>query len=82
MGVDNRRGFFEFILGPEPGYLRVVFLNARTRHWQEQFYSYPDALDDVLDDIDANVLTSNVYFCPTLYVEPKGTKENITHSRV
>lgn len=60
----------------------MAFLNARTRHWQEQYYSYPDALDDVLDDIDTNLLVANVYFCPTLFKEPKGIKENITHSKV
>jgi hypothetical protein len=80
--VDNRRGFFEVILGQESGYLRVAFLNARTRHWQEQYYSYPNSLDDVLEDIDRHLLTCNVYFCPTLFNEPKGVKQNITHSKV
>lgn len=80
--MDNRRGFFEFILGQDKGYLRVAYLNARTRHWQEQYYSYPDSLNDVLEDIDTNVLTCNVYFCPTLFNEPKGVKANITHSKV
>lgn len=80
--MDNRRGFFEVILGNESGYLRVAFLNARTRHWQERYYKYPDSLNDVLEDIDQNVLTSNVYFCPTLFNEPKGGKQFITHSKV
>jgi len=60
----------------------VAFLNARTRHWQEKYYSYPDSLDDVLEDIDRHFLTDNVYFCPTLFTEPKGVKQNITHSKV
>lgn len=80
--MDNRRGFFEFILGQESGYLRVAFLNARTRHWQEEYYRYPDQIDDVLKDIDSHLLTCNVYFCPTLFDAPKGVKQNITHSKV
>ena len=80
--MDNRRGFFEVILGPRTGYIRVAFLNARTRHWQEAYYAYPDGIVDVLDDIDSHKLIANVYFCPTLFSDPKGIKENITHSRV
>lgn len=80
--MDNRRGFFEVILGPESGYLRVAFLNARTKMWDERWYNYPEALNDLLEDIDTQVRVANIYFCPTLYREPKGVKENIDHAKV
>lgn len=80
--ADARRAFFEFTVGPGEGYLCVAFLNARTRFWNENFYSYPSDLDSVFRDIDRNTLTSNVYFCPTLLTKPKRIKENVALSKV
>lgn len=80
--ADNRRAFFELILGPESGYMTLAFLSARTRAWHEAFYSYPNAIDDALADVDKHLLTHNIYFCPTVLAEPKRVKASVHHSKV
>jgi hypothetical protein len=79
---DGIKALFQYTLGTGEGYLCVAFLNARTKYWQEEFYSYPSDMDTALKDIERNMLTTNVYFCPTLLTKPQRIKENVALSRV
>lgn len=74
----KRRGFFMYVFGEAEGYLCVAFRNAISGSFQEEFYQYPEALDEALKDINEKYVENDVYFCPHLLTVPKRVKNNVS----
>lgn len=74
---DKLVGFFQFILGEEEGYLCISTRHAGTGQFSEAFYRYPDDVEEAVQRMARQHLSSNVYFCPTLMHERRRTKAAI-----
>jgi ribosomal protein S25 len=76
MDIDpKRRAVFEFIFGEEEGHFCVATRNARTGHFSEKFFRYPQELDEALNHCNRLRVTCDVWFCPQLFSHPKRKKE-------
>lgn len=71
--------FFRLAFGDHTGIVCIAFLTPGKRGMTENFYRYPEEVDQMLIDIERVHTTTNVYFCPQLLVDKKGgrRKENI-----
>lgn len=82
--TQKRSIFFDAIFGDLTGYFCIGALTTTTdkRIMKEEFFSWPDQRDLALDFIQRFAMTHNMYFCPTLLVDPKRVKENAIQSWV
>lgn len=80
--MDNKTGFLQWILGDTEGYIAIGTRVARSGDWVETIFEYPSDLESVANHIQQYELTSDLYFCPTVLVEPKRVKANIKTSQV
>jgi hypothetical protein len=76
--------FFQFIFGGNTGYLCVAFLRQKgvEKSFTERFYSYPEQLEQAVNDIEELTPTHNVYFCPHLLDTKSRTKNHVKHCPV
>lgn len=69
--------FFNAAFGTAEGFVCIAYIVPGKRGLQEDFYRWPNQLEEMLHDIEAHGLTDNVYFCPQLLTNGKRTKEHI-----
>jgi hypothetical protein len=71
--------FFSFVLGRTKGYLCIAFLSATNKKdYREEYYSYPDQLDQAIQSCERGMIGYNVYFCPQLFKTRKRKKEEVS----
>ncbi len=73
-----RSGFFKTAFGPARGLICLWFRTADStgRHFH-RYYTYPDNLEQALDDVEAHYEKFDVYYCPQLLTTNKLNKQNI-----
>lgn len=71
----RRRTFFKLAFGTDAeGWITIGYLNKQ-EGWREHYFHYPSQEQAMLDHIQRNYKTSNVYFCPQLIIDPKFRKD-------
>ncbi|HNV18244.1 MAG TPA: DUF3987 domain-containing protein [Rectinema sp.] len=75
--MANLEPFFKLLLGRNNGYLCIATLDQVTRNFQEKFFNYPKALNEITDYLDKVIPDTNVYFCPNLFSAPRRIKANV-----
>lgn len=80
--VDKKREtFFRLVFGQNDGYVCIAFLNPKNRKkFREEFFRYPADMPMMLEAINREYVSMNVYFCPQLLRERKRTKENVVRT--
>lgn len=81
---DKRLVFFEAIFGELSGYVRLARVKyvGDKKVFNEDFLRWPEQTDLILDYANRWTMTHSVYYSPTLYNEPKGTKQHVGNSLV
>lgn len=73
--VERRKDFFRLVFGNESGYVCIAYKSHIDREMREDFFHYPEQLDDMCENIDTVAKTlTHVYFCPQLLSTRKRTK--------
>ena len=70
-----------FMISPAVGYLCLGRIRRPGKGWQQEFFPYPD----VLEDIDGWIHThkdDDLYFCPHLLLSPRRKKEEAIESHI
>jgi RepB DNA-primase from phage plasmid/Protein of unknown function (DUF3987) len=69
--------FFRLAYGSAKGFACIAHFSqgSKTRKFSENFFYYPDNLDDMVAHLGRLQHGSNVYFCPQLFSARKRTKE-------
>lgn len=79
----STKDFLRFLFGRLEGYLCICTINrAAGKKFNEQFYKYPDELDEALIFIDKNMMKKDVYFCPHLLLEEERKKDKVSETPV
>ncbi|MEE8599274.1 MAG: DNA-primase RepB domain-containing protein, partial [Dehalococcoidales bacterium] len=71
----RRSTFFKLAFGEQSGYVCIATLKDKQMH--EQFFFYPDQVDEMLEYINRNYIGNNLYYCPQLLSTKKRTKEHV-----
>lgn len=73
--------FFRMVFGQDArGFVCAAFMivgDGGKKRWEEGYFSYPDEMPNLANQIQKNYATSNVYFCPQLLKtkeRPQGAK--------
>lgn len=75
--------FFTFLFGKLEGYLCLTTINrAAGKKFNQEFYKYPDDLEEALVFIEKNMMKKDVYFCPHLFIEEERKKDKVTETPV
>jgi hypothetical protein len=74
---DQRSAFFRLAFGRTPGYVCIAYMQPTKRGLTEYFYRWPDDENQLLEAINQNFLSQNVYFCPQLLAGKSRIKENV-----
>lgn len=65
---------------PTPGYFCLALSNGNGG-WLEQWYKWPDDIDEIVDKATAQASHANVYFSSYLFRSPQSLKENVLPTR-
>ncbi len=74
--MPGLKAFFASSFGPTTGYLCIASRKPQGK-FSEQFFSYPDDIDNAILYLKSQSHLANVYFCPQLLVAKKRTKTNV-----
>lgn len=75
--IRNREIFFKMVFGQNEGIVCIAYASANKKEFREEFFTYPDQLDKMLETIHDKHKDHNMYFCPQLLGEKKRHKENV-----
>jgi hypothetical protein len=78
---ESRREFFQSVFGDCEGLVCIGVLN-RQKKMKQEFFQYPEQIDDMLEHINMNYHSRNLYFCPQLLSEKKRRKESVSQCPV
>lgn len=71
----------QYMVSPAAGYLCLGRISRPGKDWQQEFFPYPDVLEDIDDWIQAHK-DHDLYFCPHLLQSPKRKKEEALESHI
>ena len=72
----QREKFFRAVLGAYSGYVAFARID-RKKNFHEEFFFYPDKMEDMLTWIEKHAFGNNLYFCPQLFASAKRNKANV-----
>lgn len=72
---DLREHFFRAVFGEESGYIGVATKKKRGG-FEQEFFPYPDNLSRLLEWVNQNLMTGDLYFCSQLFNRAKRSKED------
>lgn len=72
--------FFELIFRANEGY--VYLATKKGGKWSQYFFQYPGQLNSILEFISIHRPDNDLYFCPSLFKNPGGKKEDLLGSQV
>ena len=73
--------FLNVVVTTKVGYFCLASRSRPTGEWIEQWYSWPDGLDDIVTAATMNSLHSDVYFSSYLFTGKSSCKENALPTR-
>ena len=73
---EQREHFFKTVLGSYSGYICVARLD-RKKKFAEDFFFYPDQLNEMHEWIERHIFSNNLYFCPQLLETPSRRKTSV-----
>lgn len=83
--VTNKE-FFKFLFGDLTGYLCIVTINrnssSKKKDVKQQFFNYPQEIDNALQFIDKHYETVDLYFAPFLMTQERRRKEDILETPI
>lgn len=71
----KRELFFKLLFGNNRGLVCIAFKARSENKLTEHFYVYPEELPLIINEINENLISLDVYFCPHLFRERKRRKE-------
>ena len=77
MSLQKREHFFRIIFGENSGYICISIRKPGTKSFEEEFFSYPEKLPELLDFVQRFSLTHDVYYCAQLLSRNKRVKEAV-----
>lgn len=72
--VSTAGGFFKLIFGSAQGFVCVA---SKQKEFREAFFEYPDQIKEMHEYVERTKYSSNIYFCPQLFSEPRRLKANV-----
>jgi hypothetical protein len=75
---ERQEVFFKLLFGRKEGFLCLAFATPDRQSFKEQFFRYPEQLEDILFAIEKEGPGTNAYFCPHLFGAKRRTKDNVT----
>lgn len=75
---NKQRTFFRVVFGKGHGIVGVAKIYRAKKEFSEEFFKFPEQLDDLLSWIAANTPTHDLYFCPQLLDKAQRVKENVS----
>jgi hypothetical protein len=81
--TDQKRGtFLRLLFEGGDGYLCIAYnvKNLDPKKFREEFFKFPDQVDDALRLINAVYADHNVWFSPMLYAQKRRTKEFVSYT--
>lgn len=74
---SKRKLFFQMAFGQSSGFVCLASMPHGKKGITEEFFQYPEELDQMLERINRLYMGNNIYFCPQLLNTKRRKKENI-----
>lgn len=77
-GLDTRKKretFLRILFGDNTGYVCIAYANKAKKNFQEEFFFWPNEIDNILLLVNNQYTANNVWICPHLFTERKRKKE-------
>lgn len=73
-------GIFTILYGNRDGYICVAAKNFSTGSFVQEFFQYPNEVNNAINFIEKRKHTYDLYFCPNLFTEKKRSRDYISVS--